>query len=37
MVDQAEIHRKVVSGDVKERRDGAKQLNSNFADLADRE
>ena len=37
MVDQAEIHRKVASGDVKERRDGAKQLNSNFADLSDKD
>jgi len=37
MVDQAEIHRKVASGDVGERRDGVEQLSSNFADLPDKD
>ena len=32
MVDQAEIHRKVASGDVGERKDGVEQLRSNFAE-----
>jgi len=35
MVDQAEIHRKVASGDVGERREGVEQLCSNFAVLPD--
>ncbi|KAF5417603.1 MAG: hypothetical protein C5S48_00110 [Candidatus Methanogaster sp.] len=37
MVDQAEIHRKVASGDVGERRDAAEQLSVNFADLPDKD
>jgi len=37
MVDQAEIHRKVASGDVGERRDGVEQLRNNFADLPDKD
>jgi len=37
MVDQAEIHRKVVSGDVEERRWAVKLLRSNFADLPDKD
>ena len=37
MVDQAEIHRKVVSGDVGERMEGVEQLRSNFADLPDKD
>jgi HEAT repeat protein/predicted amidohydrolase len=37
MVDQAEIHRKVASGDVRERREGVEQLCSNFADLPDKD
>ncbi|NOR47161.1 MAG: hypothetical protein GQ533_03820 [Methanosarcinaceae archaeon] len=37
MVDQAEIHRKVASGDVVERRDGVEQLRNNFADLPDKD
>ena len=37
MVDQAEIHRKVASGDVEERKDGVEQLCSNFADLPDKD
>lgn len=37
MVDQAEIHRKAVSGDVEERRWAAGQLSDNFADLPDKE
>jgi len=37
MVDQAEIHRKVASGDVSERREGVEQLRSNFADLPDKD
>ncbi len=37
MVDQAEIHRKVASGDVGERIDGVEQLRSNFADLPDKD
>jgi HEAT repeat protein len=36
MVDQAEIHRKVASGEVKERREAAGQLSDNFADLSDK-
>jgi len=35
MVDQAEIHRKVASGDVGERREGMEQLRRNFGDLPD--
>ena len=37
MVDQAEIHRKVASGDVRERIEGVKLLRSNFADLPDKD
>ncbi|MEA3281409.1 MAG: HEAT repeat domain-containing protein [Euryarchaeota archaeon] len=37
MVDQAEIHRKVVSGEVKERKDAAHQFKYNFAVLPDKE
>ena len=37
MVDQVEIHRKVASGDVGERRDGVEQLSNNFADLPDKD
>ncbi|MCG7849928.1 MAG: HEAT repeat domain-containing protein [ANME-2 cluster archaeon] len=37
MVDQAEIHRKVASGDVRERREGVEQLRSNFVDLPDKD
>ena len=36
MVDQAEIHRNVASGDVGERREVAEQLRENFADLPDK-
>jgi len=36
MVDQAEIHRKVASGDVRERREAVDQLCDNFADLPDK-
>ncbi len=36
MVDQAEIHRKAVGGDVEERREAVKQLRSDFADLPDK-
>ena len=36
MIDQAEIHRKVVSGDVEERRDAVRQLRDNFEDLPDK-
>ncbi|MEA3282626.1 MAG: hypothetical protein U9Q68_08755, partial [Euryarchaeota archaeon] len=36
-VDQAEIHRKVVSSDVEERKDAAEQLCSNFSTLPDKE
>ncbi|MCK4733326.1 MAG: hypothetical protein KAT65_12805, partial [Methanophagales archaeon] len=37
MVDQAEIHRKVVSSEVEERREAAEQLYINFTDLLDKE
>lgn len=37
MVDQAEIHRKVASGDVGERREGVEELRSNFVDLPDKD
>ncbi|KAF5417583.1 MAG: hypothetical protein C5S48_00130 [Candidatus Methanogaster sp.] len=37
MVDQAEIHRKVTSGDVGERREGIEQLRSYFSDLPDKD
>ncbi len=37
MVDQAEIHRKVASDDVGERREGVEQLRNNFADLPDKD
>ena len=37
MVDQADIHRKVVSGDVEERREAVRLLRDNFADLPDKE
>ena len=37
MVDQAEIHRKVASGDVGERREAVSLLRENFADLPDKE
>jgi len=36
MVDQAEIHRKVISGDIEERREAVTQLRSDFADLPDK-
>ena len=36
MVDQAEIHRKVASDDIWERRMGVEQLRSNFANLPDK-
>ena len=36
MVDQAEIHRKVVSGDIEERREAMRLLSDNFADLPDK-
>nr|QNO41184.1 hypothetical protein JNOLDJLP_00008 [Methanosarcinales archaeon ANME-2c ERB4]QNO41588.1 hypothetical protein OAEIHDOC_00008 [Methanosarcinales archaeon ANME-2c ERB4] len=36
MVDQVEIHRKVVSDDVKERREAVDQLRDNFVDLLDK-
>ena len=35
MVDQAEIHRKVVSDEVEEHREAVEQLRDNFADLPD--
>ena len=37
MVDQAEIHRKVASGKVEERKEAVDQLRDNFADLPDKE
>ncbi|NOQ33550.1 MAG: hypothetical protein GQ567_05075 [Methanosarcinales archaeon] len=37
MIDQAEIHRKVASGNFWERREGVEQLRSNFADLPDKD
>ncbi|MEA1864927.1 MAG: hypothetical protein U9N46_06995 [Euryarchaeota archaeon] len=37
MVDQAEIHRKAVSGETEERREAVKQLLSDFADIPDKE
>ena len=37
MVDQAEIHRRVASDDLEERREAAKQLDRNFADLPDKD
>jgi len=37
MVDQVEIHRKVVSDDVEERREAVRLLRDNFADLPDKE
>ena len=37
MVDQAEIHRKVASGNFGERREGVEQLRNNFADLPDKD
>ena len=37
MVDQAEIHRKVASGDVGERREALEQLRTNFEDLPDKD
>ena len=36
MVDQAKIHRKVVSDDVEERREAMRLLSDNFADLPDK-
>ena len=36
MVDQAEIHKKVASGDVGERREAMQLLSNNFAGLPDR-
>ena len=36
MLDQAEIHRKVVSGDVEERREAMHQLYDTFAALPDK-
>ena len=37
MVDQAEIHRNAVSGEVEERKEAADQLRDNFTDLPDKE
>jgi HEAT repeat protein/predicted amidohydrolase len=37
MVDQTEIHRKVATGNVRERIEGVEQLRSNFADLSDKD